>query len=368
MKVEIPLAKPWLTEYETNRVAESVSSGWLTQAGHEVGLMEESIFSFLNPAQPENFSVTTASNGTTALHLILLAIGVGPGDEVIIPNFAYIAVVNTVLYCGATPVLIDCISKNWNMDKGSAISAITSKTKAIIFVDNYGNLEDLEEFRKKIPKEIKLIRDAAESFPGKSFDGSAFNGADFTSFSFYANKVFTAGEGGAIYGATEDIEKISILKNQALENKGTFKHESIGYNYRLSNMHAAIFNAQWSRSENILKERARVFAKYEKLLQTSRLSYKSNFEANPWLFTIRLFENYPIVHLRDRLNEHGIETRPGFSPFSDHAYIAKNSRLIDDNGEAIKISKEIISLPTWPELSEEKIEYIVHNLVETVSK
>jgi len=368
MSLGIPLAKPWLTDIEKLRVAESISSGWLTQAGNEVTKMEDSLFEFLQPDRSENLSVTTASNGTTALHLILLAIGIKPGDEVIIPNFAYIAAANTVLYCGATPVLIDCVAKNWNINKQSCIEAITSRTKAIIFVDNYGNLEDLQEFRRDIPEDIKLIRDAAESFPGKLFNGSHFNGADFTSFSFYANKVFTCGEGGAVFAKTTEIEKMKSFKNQALENRGTFRHKSIGYNYRISNMHAALFNAQWSRSQQILSERERVFEKYQELFLSSKLDFHSNYEANPWLFTVRLTGEYPIPLLREKLREVGVETRPGFSLFSDQDHVARYAKGSQNYPEAKKISTEILSLPTWPELPDKKIEYIVESLTEIVSR
>jgi len=359
MSTKIPLAKPWLTELEASRVSNAVRTGWLTQSGSEVALMEKSLFDFLAKRYDSEFSLTTCSNGTTALHLILSAIGISEGDEVIIPNFSYIAVANSVLYCNATPVLIDCESNNWNMNKNAIIQAITKKTKAVIYVDNYGFHEDLQDIRKIIPQHITLIRDAAESFPGRPNQEVSFRGADYVSFSFYANKVITCGEGGAVAGPKAGITKISKLKNQSLESSGSFIHTGIGYNYRISNMHAAVFNAQWSRKEEILRERDRVFSQYEEKLLDAKIAFRSNIKENPWLYTIAFEEQVDIKKIRKKLQEFGIETRPGFGLFSNHKYISDRSRIFDSVYNANNTSTRLLSLPTWPEISKDEIAEVV---------
>jgi perosamine synthetase len=237
---EFPLSQPWLTSDETRRVAKAIESGWLTQAGSEVKEMEAQLS---NLTSSSNLIATSTSNGTTALHLALIAAGVRAGDEVIVPNFAYIAVVNSVLYCGATPVLIDVDLETWNIDINQIRTAITEKTKAIIVVDNYGRFADLKNIRSELPESISIICDSAESFP-ENFDKDLYSYANFLTTSFYGNKIFTSAEGGAVFGSEQSIKLIAKLKNHSASTEKKFYHDSLGYNYRITNIHAAIFSGQ----------------------------------------------------------------------------------------------------------------------------
>lgn len=353
----IPLSEPWLTKVESQQVLEAIETGWLTQSGNAVRVMEKTLLN-CGSKSPYIDSVTTCSNGTTALHLALLALGVKAGDEVIVPNFSYVAVANSVLYCGATPVVVDVDIKDWCIDKGSLKAALSSKTKAVIAVDNYGFKADTNSIRKIVGNEIGIIRDAAEAFPDRK-GKIVFGEEDLVTTSFYANKIVTAGEGGAIWGSRELIDHICILKNQAVEAPGKFMHVAVGYNYRLSNLHAAVFNGQWLRVNEILKERERVFEFYSEAFSCEESIISHNGEASPWLFTMRLNFGLSVGKVQDALRIQGIETRPGFSSFSEQGFLKDRIRVSGSQQNSIQLQESLISLPTNPKMDMKQLERIV---------
>jgi len=310
--------------------------------------------------------VTSSSNGTTALHLVLMSIGVGPGDEVIVPDFGYIAPVNTVLMCGATPVVVDVDKFTWCLDPELVSMAITKRTKAIIAIDNYGLFANIERIRTLIPDNIVIIEDAAESFPSIYSSPHDLYKGDFITTSFYANKVVTSGEGGAISGEPEFIAKINSLKSQSVNSLGTFDHVDIGYNYRISNLHAAVFCAQWEKLTQILDNRTRVFNHYFNMLLTEGVNFESNqflSLKNPWLLALRLPDlDVSINQIRNELSKLGIETRPGFKPASQHKYLEGKIRISSPIENANSLYNEIICLPTYPDLANSDIEYICKSL------
>lgn len=363
--MQIPLSQPYLSDLEAELVHEAVKSGWLTQAGKYVSDMESKIDRHLNSGK-EGYEVTSTSNGTTALHLVLMSIGIGPGDEVIVPDFGYIAPINSILMCGATPVVIDVNEATWCIDPTLINQAISNRTKAIIAIDNYGALSDISEIKKIIPEHIFVIQDSAESFPSLVHDSNKIFEGDFVTTSFYANKIVTSAEGGAISGPTKFLEKIKSLKNQSVKGKGTFEHIDIGYNYRISNLHAALFNAQWSRLPEILENRTRVFDYYFECLISNKIEFESNqypSYINPWLMTIRLKNSKASIEsIRGVLSNKGIETRPGFKPASEHEYLLGKIKIIEDCKVSRALHKEVISLPTYPELTNLEIEYICSKL------
>ena len=358
MTSSIALSQPWLTDVERLRVDSALNSGWLTQNGPDVKQMENDLQNLLN-ANPdistfaEDFELTTTSNGTTALHLALLAVGVGPGDEVIIPNYSYIAVINAVIYCGATPIIADVSSLDWNIDPTDIARCISDQTKALIAVDNYGRLNDFHRLRSVVDGKFVIIQDAAESFPRAFTSGNGYG--DLITLSFYGNKVFTSAEGGAVAGSFEIIQKIRSLKNQSLGRKGTFSHIDVGYNYRITNIHAAIFNAQWSRRDEIMRERERVFSMYAEILENKWDKFDSNLQSNPWLATLQLpNKSKSIDQVREHLESKGIETRPGFTLFTEQPFLRKYISPRTTPISAV-LSSRTLSLPTYPQLSNEEI-------------
>ena len=357
----ISLSEPWLTKRETDHVLEAIESGWLTQSGSAVKQMESTLLSSVTGTKFIE-AVTSCSNGTTALHLALLSIGVTQGDEVIVPNFSYIAVINSVIYCGATPVVVDVNLENWCLSTDAVKKAITSKTKAIIAVDNYGFTIDTNEIRKVVGDEVVIIRDAAEAFPSES--GQLNVGEEnIVTTSFYANKIITSGEGGAIWGSHNLVNQISILKNQALASPGTFRHTSVGYNYRISNLHAAVFNGQWSRREEIMTERKRVFNYYSNAFSNLKSVISHNGDKSPWLFTMQLSPRNSVAWIRDQLFKAGIETRPGFTCFSEQKFLESLIRVSNAQSNALSLQESLISLPTNPRLSESKMNRIVGSII-----
>jgi perosamine synthetase len=361
----IPLSEPYLGKADRARVSKALRSGWLTQAGKEVRIMENILAEFYGLTESSEHSVTATSNGTTALHLALLSLDVGKGDEVIIPNFAYIAVANAILYVGATPVVVDVDPKSWNISKDEIQKKISHKTKAVIVVDNYGHLNHYEELRTVIPSRITIIQDAAESFPGNNHDKFKSNFGDIVTLSFYANKVITAGEGGAVVAPHSIIKRINYLKNQAQIDGANFNHGEVGFNYRISNLHAAVFNAQWSKLNTIEHRRRSVFSHYYKALNNANIEFSTNDcnDSAKWLFTISLLDlQFPIKDLRTGLAERGIESRPGFTPFSNIDYLKKVSKMDKVYPNSDLLAKTVISLPTYPRLKYEQIDFIVETM------
>jgi perosamine synthetase len=332
--------------------------------------MEETLQDLLlknseNFFQGENFELTTTSNGTTALHLALLALGIGSGDEVIVPNFSYIAVINAVIYCGATPVIADVSKEDWNINPSDIRRCISEKTKALIAVDNYGRLNNFYNIRSVVNDKFPIIQDAAESFPLSFTSPNGFG--DLITLSFYGNKVFTSAEGGAVAGKSVLIDKIRSMKNQSLGTKGTFSHIDVGYNYRITNIHAAIFNAQWSRRLEIMNERKRVFSDYKLFFEKYFENIQSNLDSNPWLATVLLpnhSKQVPVV--REVLHAQGIETRPGFTLFSDQNFLSKYITA-RPTPISMDISSRTLSLPTYPQMSNSDVNRVCEALLKALA-
>ena len=369
MKSVIPLSEPSISFLEYIEVFKALRSGWLTQNGHHCQMMKNFISAGIKAQNSSNeLAVSVCSNGTTAIHLALLALEIGPGDEVIVPNFGYIAAVNSIILVGATPVLVD-VNEDWTISSSSIANSITDRTKGIICIDNYGILCDYESIKKNINPNIKIIQDAAESFPGPDLNEKFTIYGDIATFSFYANKFITSGEGGAVAGTPEIIAKIDKLKSQNTAANGTFVHLGIGFNYRLTNLQAAIFVAQWKRRKELHRKRAEIFSMYEKELSGLTQIISHNFHSNPWLATIRVnvtFEGREL--LRGYLQSDGIETRSGFAPASQHDYIMKVAKVYTELENSIRISEQIISVPTYPGMSDTQVQRVTESIFSSLKR
>jgi perosamine synthetase len=369
MLKRIPLSEPYLDGREVKEVKRAVKSGWLTQQGSQVRILEKNLEDYFKSRITTEYQVTSTSNGTTALHLALLSLEIKEGDEVIIPNFCYVAVLNAVLYCKATPVCVDVSEQSWNLEPEEVRRALTRKTKAVICVDNYGNPSNVEEIRNLLPSNVSLIQDAAESFPDPIGVTNPVC-ADLITLSMYANKIITAGEGGAVIGSNKLISRIKELKNQSQDPERKFNHVGVGYNYRMTNLHAAVFNAQWSKKDKILKNREKIFHKYFKELSKVDFAWSTNFtdRSSPWLFTIRLNSAPKTVKdILEVLGKKGIETRPGFNAISELDFAKEFIRNNSTGNCAQLLASSVISLPTYPRLKNSKIEYIVKTLENVIN-
>jgi perosamine synthetase len=257
-----------------------------------------------------------------ALHLALATLGVGPGDEIIVPAFTMIATINAVTYTGATPVLIDSELDTWNMDVSQLESKITPRTKAIIPVHTYGHPVDMDVVMDVARKHnLYVVEDAAEAH-GAEYKGKRIGGiGDATCFSFYANKIITTGEGGMVLTNNDEIAKVARnLRDHAFSEERHFWHKYLGYNYRMTNLQAAVGLAQTERFEELIECRRRNAFYYSSLLKDVKgliLPPESPNVRNVfWMYGVLVEDEFGMNRdaLREYLARRGIETRAFFVP------------------------------------------------------
>lgn len=360
----IPISAPSLTSLEREYLLEAFDSGWISSRGAFVERAEERLRDATSATH-----AAVVSNGTVALHLALLAAGVGPGDEVVMPSLSYVATMNAALYVGANPVLVDVDPRTWNVDPAAVKRSITDRTRAVIAVDLYGNPADYAALRRLTePRGLVLIADAAESIGG-TLDGRPTGSlADISVFSFFGNKVITSGEGGAV--TTNDAgydAAIRQLRNQGNSTTRRYLHDVLGYNYRMTNLAAAVLCAQLERLDELSHQRRSVLNWYEHRLGDAagfRLQeVTSGAERSPWMMTVCV-DGWTKGE-RDEaiiaLTETGIETRPAFVPMQDMPYVAKRIAATE-TPVAERIGHEGISLPTHPGLTEAEVDVVCTQL------
>ena len=363
--IKFPVSKPFITFKEKKKVKEVLESNWISSRGKYIKLFENAFCKF----NKTKYSVSVC-NGSVALILALKALKISSGDEVIIPNITFSATVNSVINVGAKPVFVDIRNDNWTIDTKKIEKKITKKTKAIIIVHVYGQVVDIERLIKiKKKYNLKVIEDCAESHGAKYKGKNVGNFSDISCFSFFANKIFTSGEGGMCCTNTNAIhKKLILLKNQGLSSSikknfditKRFLCADYGFNFRMTNIQAAIGYTQLLNDKKILKNRKQIKSYYLKFLSTNQYvtfpkAIKYSESVN-WLFTITIKKN--IKKLMKHLEYNYIETRPIFYPFDKSQIFKKyvnkkdcfkNSHYFFNNG---------ISLPTYNGLRKKDIYYI----------
>ena len=359
-KRKIPLLEPSFNGNESKYVSECVSSGWISK-GEFVNRFED-MFSMLH----EGLFAVSASSGTTALHLALIALGIGKGDEVIVPNLTFAATVNAVIHCGATPVLADVDYKSWNITVEMVKPLISKRTKAIIPVHLYGQACDIIDLKLLADfHNILLIEDCAEAL------GSTFNGrpvgsfGDASMFSFFGNKTITTGEGGMVIFRDELVaNKAKILRDHGMNPHRKYWHDYIGYNYRLTNLQASIGVAQLEQIDEILNSKKLLGRKYDEafgLLDIVLQEKLSKTNSSYWLYGIVLDSRDERDFMIQYLHKEGIETRSFFAPINEQpAYKFLN------NHNKFKNSSHLagcgISLPSAASLSSLDQEFIIQHV------
>lgn len=362
MEYNIPWSKPYFTGDEKNYVLDALDSKWISN-GPYVKQFEQMVCDFTGSP----FAVAV-SNGTTALHLGMLGLGIGPGDEVIVPAFTFIAPASMAVMCGARVVVADINKDTFCLDPESVRSVITPRTKAIVVVHLYGNVADMEPLLK-ISKEygIPLIEDNAESFGSFSRNTHAGTFGSIGTLSFHASKNITTGEGGMVLTNDQDLyESMLTIREHGMRTRKTYWHSVVGHNFRLGNLHAAMGCAQLKHFTEISKKRRLVHEIYAEALKTIPIFKSQCFQegVDPvlWVLAGRLApaNTHSLRERRDavvaKLVEDGIETRPGFysldllPPFLKEIKALPNATLASDS---------VIALPTYPELTREEIFYIV---------
>jgi len=356
----IPVCAPLLGEKELEYVTNCVKSGWISSKGEYVEEFEDKFAEYCDC----KYGIATTS-GTTALHLALASIGVGKGDEVIIPAFTMIATAFAVVYCGAQPVLVDSEPETWNMNVNQIEENITDRTKAIIPVHIYGHPCDMNPIMKLAKKEgICVIEDAAEAH-GAEYKGKKTGGiGDIGCFSFYANKIITTGEGGMIVTNDEEIaERAKSLRNLCFpKGERIYLHSGVGYNYRMTNIQAAIGLAQFERIDEFVEMRrknAYLYNEYLKDVEGIKLPPEKEWAKNVyWMYSILIEQEFEMSRdkLIEKLREKGIETRSFFIPLHKQP-VFKKMGLFD--GEKYSIAKELsekgMHLPSGSGLKGEEV-------------
>lgn len=262
----IPVCEPYLAGKEKEYVLDCLESGWISSSGKYVNRFEEKFASYCG----SHYAVGVC-NGTVALHLALIALGIGKGHEVIIPNFTMIASAFAVCYTGARPVFVDAERSTWNIDVSKIEAKITSATRAIMPVSIFGHPCDMDAINALAKKyNLFVVEDAAESHGAEYKGQRTGNLADITAFSFFANKNITTGEGGMIVTNNKELyEKSLYFKNLCFPLNGprNYIHNDIGFNYRMTNIHAAIGLAQTEKADEYKAMRIKNAQLYKKFLR-----------------------------------------------------------------------------------------------------
>ncbi len=353
----IPVSEPLLTGNELNYVSDCIQSGWVSSLGKYIGQFERSFAEFCGT----RYGVAV-SNGTTALHLALLALGIGPGDEVILPSLTFIATANAVHYTGATPVFADSEMETWNLDASDVAGRITARTRAIIPVHIYGHPVNMQPILELAERHgLYVIEDAAEAH-GARYQGKRVGGlGDVGVFSFYGNKIITTGEGGIL--TTDDralAEKACYLRDHAMSTEKRYWHTEVGYNYRITNLQAALGVAQMERIEEFIERKRWVASTYNRLLQGVPglvLPPEASWAFSTyWMYSILVTEQFRMNRdeLMAELRLQNIDSRPFFHPI--HRQPPYKSSLLLPNAECL--ASQGINLPSAVTLTEEDLQRI----------
>jgi len=354
----IPVCEPLLAGRELEYVTKAVAGGWISSSGSYVKEFEQAFAKYLDVP-----CAVTTNSGTAALHLALVAAGIGPGDEVIIPAFTMIATAFAVCYTGAKPVFVDAEAASWNIDPTQIARKLSPRTKAILPVHVYGHACDMGALERVTDsRDVLIIEDAAEAI-GSRYEGKLCGAlGDLACFSFFANKLVTTGEGGMVVARDERFaERLRYYKNLCFPTQGPrrYLHEDIGFNYRMPNVLAAIGLAQLERVDFYLECRRKNAARYDERLRGQRgittppnLPYTLN---SYWMYGILIEDDFGLS--RDEvmagLLAAGIDTRSFFVSMHRQPALAKYG--CDVGGEypvADALAKKGLYLPSGSGLSE----------------
>ena len=313
----LPVSAPTLGGNERAYVLECLDSTWISSSGRFLDAFETAFARFCGVSH-----AVAVNNGTTALHLALTALGIGPGDEVLVPNLTYIASANAVTYCGAKPVFVDCEPLTLNLDPDRIEARITPRTRAIMPVHLYGHPADMGRIMTLAARyDLHVIEDAAEAHGATCHGRPVGSFGTCAAFSFYGNKIITTGEGGMVVTNDADLAaRLRLYRGQGLDPQRRYIHPVVGFNYRMTNIAAAIGLAQIERIDAILAARRQVAACYAERLagiEGLRLLGSQPWAAPvPWLVTVLLTAGGAPERdaVMAALLDDGIDSRPVFYP------------------------------------------------------
>lgn len=359
----IPVAGPWITAKEIEYVADAAATGWYGGANAYTDRFEKAFAAYVGT----RFAVSLPSC-TSAIHLSLLALGVGPGDEVVVPDVTWIASVAPVRYVGAAPVFADMDERTWCLTPEAFEACITPKTRAVIPVDLYGNVPDMDAIRAIAARHgIAVIEDAAEAV-GATYKGRrAGSLGDVGVFSFHGTKTLTTGEGGMLVTDREDLfRRIHVLRDHGRHpGDKSFTNAEVAYKYKMSGLQAALGLAQVERVGELIERKRQTFGWYRDRLPEFELNAPGpDVESSYWMVTAILpgVEKYRLI---EQLAAEGIDSRPFFNPLSSLAAFAGSpeaERARARNRVSYRIAPFGINLPSALCLDEPDVERVCHAL------
>ena len=360
----IPIAEPSFGEEELKNVIEAVKSGWISSKGKFIEEFERNFSNYCG----RKYGVAT-SNGTVALHLALKALGIGKGDEVIVPDLTFIAVANAVTYCNAKPVFVDSHPDYWCINPEKIEEKIAPRTKAIIPVHLYGHPCDMDPIMKIAEEhDLYVIEDAAEAH-GAEYKGKKVGSfGDISCFSFYGNKIITTGEGGMCLTNNEDLAKnMRILRDHGMTLNKRYWYDIVGFNYRMTNLQAAVGVAQLKKLDRFVEKKRQIARWYSEGLKD--LEEKELITLSPeipwakcvyWMYSILVEDEFGMSRddLMKKVEENGIDTRPFFYPM----HVMPPCRNKEDFPVAEELSRKGINLPSGVKIEKNDIDKIVECL------
>ncbi len=366
----IPVNAPAISPESKKYVIEALETGWISSAGPFITRFEEEFAAYLGVKH----AVTTTS-GTTALHLALLTLGIGAGDEVIVPDFTMIASIFAVIYTGAKPVFVDIDPETFCIDPALIEAKITPRTKAIMPVHIYGHACEMDEILAIAKRHgLAVIEDAAEAHGGEYGGRKCGSFGDINCFSFYGNKIITTGEGGMV--VTDDdalAARARRLKDLAHSEKKRFWHEEVGYNYRMTNLQAALGLGELQNIGTYLRKKADMAAAYGRrlsgvkglVLPVTKPGVKNVF----WMYSVVLGEGFPLSRdaFRAALKERGIDTREFFPSSAAQPAIQKLHPSAERFPVSEYVARQGLYLPSGLAITPEEIDRVCDAVMEILA-
>ena len=367
MKKFIPVNEPLIGQREKDLVMECLDTGWISSEGPYVKQFEEKLSKKIN----RKYGISCA-NGSAALDIAVAALKIGPGDEVILPSFTIISCANSIVRVGAKPVVIDADPDSWNMRTDLIEEKISSNTVAIMMVHIYGLPVDVDPILQIAKKyNLAVIEDAAEIIGGNYKGMPCGSFGTISTFSFYPNKHITTGEGGMVFTNDSSLaERCMMLRNLCFKKEKRFIHDELGWNYRMTNMQAALGLAQLEKLEKTIEKKRKIGEIYNKLLgelpfiklPLERTSYARNIY---WVYGIILGERLgKAEEFMKSLSEHGVGTRPFFYPINKQPVFKKYGFFKDCQKKLVAedLYEQGFYIPSGLTLNREKIEYVAKQI------
>ncbi len=353
--LRIPIYQPELGGNEKTYVNQCLESTWISSKGEFIDRFQSGFARYIGAPQ-----AIAVSNGTVALHLALAALGLGPGDEVIVPSLTYIAPVNAIRYVGATPVFAEADPTTWQVSPADVAARITPRTKAIIAVHLYGQACDMAALADLArSRGLLLVEDCAEALGTRIGSQHVGTFGDIATFSFFGNKTITTGEGGMVVAGDAALHRLALkLRGQGLADDREYWHDVVGFNFRMTNICAAIGLAQLERADEFLTRKRKLAEAYARGLDGLPLSMHAEVPGTThsfWMCSVLTDDAGQRDPLRRTMREAGIETRPVFHPVHTMPMYAQGQAGL---GVSVALASRGINLPSWPGLGEEGVETV----------